>query len=241
MTIYPTGTGCNHAIPLDTTQLHQWNVDNNEIYLLQTPGGLVYEIFDKTAGSRWSTEIELQEYSIETVVTKLKECEAVVNFDGSVDFVLPSKKWELGDNKEITLLQDKDDLIWQLFDKTTNRASQTLCLENQELDVNQRVSLVEDSEITGFQSNENQLTSVSTARMKKTSVLDPEQTIDRDSWAITLISCGDSGSDPLSWGGHAAILIEGVANGLFFMKKAHLIRGKTLNGCLFWTCSHSRS
>jgi len=57
-------------------------------------------------------------------------------------------------------------------------------------------------------------------------MLDKHVKIDNEHYAITLIDSGVSKhSDPYTWGGHAAILVEGLKGDKYFMKIAHLRKG----------------
>jgi len=58
-------------------------------------------------------------------------------------------------------------------------------------------------------------------RLSSASTLNPKVSIDRDNWAVTLISVG-SKSDPTTWGGHAEIVIEKFVNGQLVIDVAHL-------------------
>ncbi len=60
-------------------------------------------------------------------------------------------------------------------------------------------------------------------KVSSESKFDPELSIDCSNWAITLVDSASSGVDPLSWGGHARIVIEGVAEGRYFQHLADLV------------------
>ncbi|HSX13319.1 MAG TPA: hypothetical protein VLE96_02750 [Chlamydiales bacterium] len=48
--------------------------------------------------------------------------------------------------------------------------------------------------------------------------------IDEDNWCVTLVDGGGRSSwNPLTWGGHAAIIIESIENGCHRLDKAHLV------------------
>lgn len=58
------------------------------------------------------------------------------------------------------------------------------------------------------------------------SKIDNEVTVDHNSWAVTLVDdIVSTGGNPLLMGGHANILIEGIDQGVYFMKKWHLVSG----------------
>ncbi len=59
------------------------------------------------------------------------------------------------------------------------------------------------------------------------SKFDPMKKLDPYNWAITLIDSGASQADPLTWGGHAKILIEGVGKGEYFQHSSDLVYDKT--------------
>ena len=67
---------------------------------------------------------------------------------------------------------------------------------------------------------------LSTLYLKKPlmrTLLDNKVVIDNCNWAVTLIDSGQSDpADPMTWGGHAAIIIEGVGEKGHFIKKGHL-------------------
>ena len=55
------------------------------------------------------------------------------------------------------------------------------------------------------------------------SLLDPSVLIDNENWAVTIVNTGKSQLfQPISWAGHAALIIEGRDKGAFFKYKAHL-------------------
>ncbi len=59
---------------------------------------------------------------------------------------------------------------------------------------------------------------------KTQSQIDNEIMIDNDNWAITMGDCGSSDwKESLTWGGHAALFIEGVKDGYYFIKRVHLV------------------
>lgn len=60
-------------------------------------------------------------------------------------------------------------------------------------------------------------------KRKERSEFDHKQTIDRDTWAITLVNSGGYNGNPKSLLGHAAIIVEGVEDGIYFAKKCHLL------------------
>lgn len=55
-----------------------------------------------------------------------------------------------------------------------------------------------------------QVSSIKLEKISAKSHLDSTKKVNPDLWAVTLIDKGRSGLDPLTWGGHAMIVIEGV-------------------------------
>ncbi|HSX26292.1 MAG TPA: hypothetical protein VLE89_04715 [Chlamydiales bacterium] len=225
---YTMGMGFNQAIdPEQGICLHKWVVDDKEIELLQVGAQLAYQVFDQATNKTWSAEIPRNERTLEEQILDLKACETVLNFDGSVDFSQPLFKYPTPDDREITLLHSSGDLIWQLFDRVTQMSTQITCYFNRERQLLDRISSIQNSRVESFVAAGNQLQSVALAPISHASLLDLEEQVDGDTWAVTLITCDTSGLyAPYGSAGHAAIIAEGIEAGSYFMKKGHLTPGK---------------
>ena len=83
------------------------------------------------------------------------------------------------------------------------------------------------------------LSGVYAKNIERYSELDPSVSIDCDRWAVTIVNSGKSFKyDPLSWGGHAVIIIEGRDKGAFFKHLAHLRKKKYAKLSLKKNISH---
>lgn len=78
--------------------------------------------------------------------------------------------------------------------------------------------------VIGYSSEGFRLTSVVLQKIRAVCQLDETQVVDRDNWAITLVSVGGYHSDPTAKRGHAEILVEGIKGGTPFSSRAHLTK-----------------
>ena len=130
-------------------------------------------------------------------------------------------------NKKLNLLQSSDgQFIWRAFDHETKMSSWVWPCEADIQIFNRLMRLPEDErssyamEFTAKATwQEDRIASVSLAHPSQ---LDPTQTVDSENSAITLIYGGQaSDSDPWE-AGHAMIIYEGIKEGKYFIKIAHL-------------------
>lgn len=172
---------------------------------------------------------------IENAIEILSQCTATVD-SGLVVFsrCTPCEYWpepiSLTGNKELRLVRKGDDLIWRLFDKTTKKVSWVYACSMPIRAIKiwceglypSETPFFRDFRVETFFDNLGGLCSVYISKIQAQSRLDPKKIIDRDNWAITLISAGTCGIDPVSWGGHAMIAYEGIEGGKPFLRYAHL-------------------
>lgn len=148
--------------------------------------------------------------------------------------------------------------VWRMYDPDSKRI--TCCNVNpddfqtleglRQLPQNQWESVPLDFKADIFL-NERSLHSVSLVKKTHQSQMDPSKTVDRDNWAVTLISHGlcsgfdlkfleEKGIDTRLIGidhvsfdpgfGHAMIVWEGIEKGAHFIKRAHLTTRETPSG-----------
>lgn len=60
------------------------------------------------------------------------------------------------------------------------------------------------------------------------SQFDSEIVVNDDKWALTLVDSGTISINPMTWCGHACLLVEGTSNGYFFTTLIHLVKSKTI-------------
>lgn len=218
----------------DVIEIRRWNVDGQEISLFQVEDRLEYQIYDPLTDRMLRVALDHEEQEIEERANILKSCEIVVNFDGSIEFCKPHKRVVTVDNKEITLLDGSGDLIWQLFDKATGRSTQVLCWEKEGQTLNERITYLQSCRICSYEVDGDKLKSISLIEPKETaSLLDNSKTISSGQSTVTLITCGESDLiKPGTWGGHAAILVEKLDNGLYRMIRVDLVAGSQFGKAL---------
>ena len=132
-----------------------------------------------------------------------------------------------------------NNLIWYVFDKLERKSTWTLASDDafqllkclSEIPQAERASYIKDFAIMPiFDQDAGKLLSVSIAKRGAVSILDPSKIIDKDTWAVTLISSGYSSGilrTPIDSGcGHAKIIYEGFKNGCPFTGYVHLTRAK---------------
>jgi len=226
--IHRMGIGANpiRAPIQDGICIHKWSVDDKEIRLLQIGNDLQYIVHDKTERRSWRVDILPDELPLEERIAYLKKCEVVLNFDGSVDFCEPLKKYPIGNNREITLLYSSGDLIWQLFNRTTNISTQITCTFRRDLPLEGRISIIKNHKIDKLQIVGTQIQFISLKPITFSSHMDHTKSVDGNVWAVTLITCGDyESSEPFTIAGHAALIFERVFEGSYEMIKTDLVLG----------------
>jgi len=103
------------------TFLFRWIVDHREVYLLNDGNKLTCYVLDTTAGIGQQFPIECGEYPLPSVAQRLALSELALDQIGNVNFSVPKsithQRWNISD-RQISLIQKHDHLVWELFDKT---------------------------------------------------------------------------------------------------------------------------
>ena len=243
--------------------IQRWIIGDREIILRRNEDRLICEVFNTITYQSKHGSIGLDRHK--DILSHPLRCQPEV-LETGVSFSLrppPRYTWTFR-NKELQLWQKDQDLVWQLFDKSTKTVSQVpfnvgflnsdeghhcfspktshpssvyeVLERSSQKSPKSRLNIFKDCEIEKLEikffphSSAFRLNAVYAKKIVRKSRLDPSVPIDRTRWAVTLINSGDSVSNPLTWGGHAAIIIEGRRQGAFFTYKAHLrkINGKAV-------------
>jgi len=153
----------------------------------------------------------------------------IVEQDGSVTFAKPIHSWPLSRNIEIILLKRgeimqrkgftllKCDLVWYAFNTSSNTA--------QVDPINFPQSISREDHVYYALAHKLAVQSPGYAMqaVQGKSLMDPSMTLEGHRWAVTFVDTAVSNSNPYSWFGHAAIVIEGIKkNGLYFMSVVHM-------------------
>ena len=102
---------------------HIWGVNGFEVRLLQDRDTLAYETVDATSKHIISKgSVDLDGNTIETMIYPLKNSQALIEENGSVNFFRKYQTWNL-DDKEVSLLYGENDLIWDVFCNATKNNS----------------------------------------------------------------------------------------------------------------------
>jgi hypothetical protein len=109
--------------------LFRWIIDHREVFLLNETDQLVCYVWDKFTGTGQKSPIDCGEYSLEQVAQSLTRSEPVLDGIGNVNFSRPKyitrQKWSF-QNRQISLIQIGDLLLWELFDQTIKTKSRIL-------------------------------------------------------------------------------------------------------------------
>lgn len=224
-----------------------WISENNEVRLIRSGNALKYTGIDNGTGRIWSGPVDCGGRPVESVISLLSTRDMTLNGDiPSFPRFAECEEWSGSTHvgtKEVKLLWKGDQLIWHSFDRSTKTSSwapagndAVYILESlSELPSESRKPFLMDFNIaTSFDNITGKILSASISKVRKESKLGPSQTIDRDNWAVTLISDGES-SDFFGFEvdrncGHAKIIYEGIESGARFIGFVHVTAGIASSG-----------
>lgn len=180
---------------------------------------------DRSSHTSW--ESEMQWYK---TAEELLQFKPIVEKDGAVTFGKPIHTWSLNPNVDVHLLKRAEkierkgisllklDMVWYTFNKRTNTGQVDPIEFPESVSRKNRVYYALSHQL---QSRHPGYVMVAAQTQ---SLMDPKVVLEGHRWAVTLADTGYSGSiNPLSWFGHAVIIIEGVKkNGSYFMALAHM-------------------
>ena len=106
--------------------IQRWIIGDHEIRLLRKETQLIYEVLNYISGAITTGSIKSDGFTIDDIISYLIKCQPEVLENGGVNFCPkpPAVRTWLFRNKVVEILQKNQDLIWQLFDKSTKTLSQ---------------------------------------------------------------------------------------------------------------------
>ncbi len=213
-----------------------WLLDRHEVGLIRRADNeLECLIIENHSGRICASTINRRGRSPEQVISALTGYDLTLN--GDTPILSRSRECEYAkeafitnQDSELRLLFGNDDhAIWRLYDKKVKTIScvranirliQIIKTLGESL-YDERTCFFKDYKIEVTKS-QSKLVAVSIEKLQFKSIIDPNKTIDRDNWAITLIDSGRCKTDPSTWGGHAIIAYEGVRGGRQFLNYSDL-------------------
>lgn len=252
------------AIPLSSSPFYQssphesfiqkWAHHDREIHLVRRQNDLWFVVHDsKTHRVLREDKIETRGNSIDKTIDLLSKCEVVTGQD---DVAIPKRlsscsEWPFPlqaynlPNAHVTLMRRANELIWRIFDQNTKCAKSITAHNNLNLQeyLRNTPTGAEDAYLKDFAvtlqfegTTTEKIQSIVISKLLAPSRLASYVILDRDSWAVTLISRGASSGlceqsiDPGF--GHAMIAYEGIREGRRFIEYAHF-RTDEENSSLF--------
>ena len=108
----------------------KWVVNDKELNLLRKGNALKCRVIDMTTGNERSYHCQFPSTATtEQLISRLSEREVVLEGNNQPEFLMPSHKWTLKEKVVSLLISKKNDLICQIFDKTTDKSVQYNAIE----------------------------------------------------------------------------------------------------------------
>lgn len=248
--------------------IQKWITDDNEVSIFLRGKKLESTIFYHKTGESQIVPISEEGHEVEEVINFLRGCDVKIT-EGNTNFspLFYPNYWPCSiapanfSNGEIGLLYNGSDYIWRFFDKNTNTASWIYADLNNKI-LQEYIDGAPEEDCSDYlkdfrihiqvekTKNYSKLSGVSLSKVIESSQVDStgKVLLDRDNWALTLISGGYSSiydtAKPLkklgliqnnskiglikdNQFGHAMIAIEGIKKGKRFLHYAHLTTAPT--------------
>lgn len=120
--MYPINKSCFTAIypPVDHKKIvHTWIGDTYVVHLLRKEDKLLYQVLDITNKVDYSNQLEIPpSKSIEQMIKIMKLCRVCMGDNAVPNFLHNHRTWNLK-NKQIHLLRDSENLVWNIFHRGT--------------------------------------------------------------------------------------------------------------------------
>lgn len=241
----------NYADALKEILIKKWFIDDN-IEFSVTLRNEQFEllVFNRTTRESSKEVLDTSGRAIKSVIAFFKQCDASF-IDGHPHFSAPRSlpgEWPYSisaaneSSAMVRLAWKGTDLVWRLFDRTTNTESWIYA----DVNANGLREYLEGVPTEGGTTylkdfkvdihvlkvgRNDKLRSVFVSKITQLSQMDEKTLLDKDRWAVTLISVGYSSllhvpivnrtlKDPIC--GHAMIVYEGIKNGERFLSYAHI-------------------
>jgi hypothetical protein len=218
-----------------------WFTDNQAVHLIKRADGeLETFVVDKHSEKSKVMPLDREGMPVEQIIPLLKEYIVTVNGDE----IIPSRPlvpnnfgfpFHTDPGKEVRLRLKEGALIWQEFD-SAKRVSSWVHVNSSDIQVVSNLTHLSNEEYVAAlgdftmeaatDPSSGKLISVNLAKVSFSSKMDPSKIVDKDNWAITLVSHGaslvfnDRSIDPGF--GHAKIIYEGAEDGTHFIRQIHL-------------------
>jgi hypothetical protein len=213
---------------------HTWLLGNQSISLISKAGVLFWKFSDQGA-THWTPVTEFPQQNKEQRLQQLIDFQQPLGWNPNTNSpeltkALPKPThWPLSENRKLSLTIRQEQPMWKLINNSLHTTSwkpinpnllghlplrdRIARLECQTIDPNNTLIGTREIENLAFQT-----------KNRHASRFDPNITFDSNQYAVTLIDSGQYAPyEMTTWGGHAAIVIEGIEDQLPFMQVCDLM------------------
>ncbi len=207
----------------------RWKIDEGEICLIQKDGQLE-TIWIHHDGIRTCQSSHLTDETIQHIAT----CQPVIQ-DGKIVFYSIYHSWTWNDHKVALLKDSQLQLIWHVFNQKTLKTNYLSYLQGTVFEgiEDRPVGEIKLDYLNEFKIEKLVVEKKDNSEIMKTiflktitfcSKFDANVILNCNCWALTLVNTGKvNNMNPMTWYGHAGLVIEGVKNGAYFSYFTDLI------------------